>query len=341
MPQKKQKLFPKLRFLTKLGIIGLTVLFIFIFTHSTLRKGKTVRITSGATLSGITKHLRNRDIIYSTFLFKSVVYTMGESKSLKAGTYFFPAHSSLWTVYKTLMTGHTTFARLTLPEGWTVQQILERIENNPDVNGECPDASDLREGSLLPETYFFEPQSSCSALISQMKQMMEKAVDEAWETRDANLPIKTKEEFKILASIVEKETGIAEERPMVASVFINRLRKRMKLQTDPTVVYAVTKGYGHMRGKAIYRSHLKIDSPYNTYKYAGLPPTPIANPGRDALQAVAHPEKTPYLFFVADGTGGHIFAKTLAEHNYNHQNWREIKKAKQEEDTQKDVIEIK
>ncbi|MBN2675756.1 MAG: endolytic transglycosylase MltG, partial [Alphaproteobacteria bacterium] len=205
----------KLMLLIRTGIVSLTILFLALFYHSDLRKGKTVRISNGATFSGITQHLRERHIIYSTLLFKSLVYAMGESHSLKSGTYFFPARSSLWTIYHTLTTGQTTFARVTIPEGFSVKQAIERLEANPDISGECP--QDIQEGSLLPETYFFEPMSSCSALVSQMKRMMDRALDETWETRDLNLPLKDKNDFLTLASIVEKETGIEEERPLVAS----------------------------------------------------------------------------------------------------------------------------
>lgn len=318
----------KIKFWVKIGIVGAVILFSALFLHSELRKGKTVRISQGATFSGISSHLKSRDIIYSEFLFKALIYATGGSRDLKAGTYFFPTNSSLWSVYQTLTTGRTMFARLTVSEGLTVQQIVEQIEKSPHISGKCP--KKIKEGMLLPETYFFDVGTSCEAVLGQMQQMMQKALDKAWEGREAGLPLKTKEEMLVLASIVEKETAVANERPQVASVFINRLRKRMKLQTDPTVVYAITNGYGHMRGKRLFLRHLKVNSPYNTYKHYGLPPAPIANPGRKALEAVAHPDKTPYLFFVADGTGGHVFARTNAEHEANRQVWRKIRKEKEE-----------
>ena len=150
-------------------------------------------------------------------------------------------------------------------------------------------------------------------------------MQQAWDERDADLPLKNKEEMLILASIVEKETGVASERPQVASVFINRLRKGMLLQTDPTVIYALTQGKTDLRRKLTLKD-LETDNPYNTYKYAGLPPTPICNPGKAAIMAVAHPDKTPYLYFVASGNGGHNFARTLAEHNDNVRQWRRLNK---------------
>ncbi|MBN2779877.1 MAG: endolytic transglycosylase MltG [Alphaproteobacteria bacterium] len=318
----------KLKFLVKIGIVGAVILFSVFFLHSGLRKGKTVRISQGATFSGIAPHLKSRDIIFSEFLFKALVHATGGSKSLKSGTYFFPTNSSMWSVYRTLTTGRTVFSRLTLSEGLTVQQIVKAIEKSPQITGPCPEG--VKEGMLLPETYFFDFGSTCAAVLGQMEQMMQKALDKAWEGREAGLPLKSKEEMLVLASIVEKETAKAEERPQVASVFINRLRKGMKLQTDPTVVYAITNGYGHMQGKRLLLRDLKVDSPYNTYKHKGLPPAPIANPGRASLEAVAHPDKTPYLFFVADGTGGHVFAKTNREHEENRQEWRKIRKQKEQ-----------
>lgn len=315
--------YRQFKWLVKFGLVGFTVLFIAFFIHSDLRKGKTVHIYEGATLSGISHHLRSRDIIYSTLLFKGLVYLTGHSSSLHSGTYFFPAGSSLWNVYETLLSGKTTFARLTIPEGLTVQQIVEMIQKSPDVVGECP--SDLEEGTLLPETYFFDFGIQCSMLVSQMKAMMHKTVDSVWENREELSLISSKKELVILASIVEKETSKAAERPVVASVFLNRLEKGMRLQTDPTVVYAITGGYGHMRGKRLLLRHLKTDSLYNTYMYGGLPPRPIANPGKASLMAVAHPATTPYLFFVADGTGGHVFSETLSEHERKRQEWRKIR----------------
>ena len=182
----------------------------------------------------------------------------------------------------------------------------------------------LKEGEFLPETYTFSRGEERQKIAAQGKLAMQKVLQQAWDGRDADLPLKNKEELLILASIVEKETGVPEERPQVASVFVNRLKKGMLLQTDPTVIYAVTKGEYDL-GRPLLRRDLEVDSPYNTYKYAGLPPTPICSPGAASIMAAAHPDKTPYLYFVASGTGGHNFARTLNEHNANVKKWRQKK----------------
>ena len=179
---------------------------------------------------------------------------------------------------------------------------------------------DVNEGELLPETYTFEYGASQDSIVLEARKAMQKALDEAWEGRDSGLPYKDKNQLLTMASIIEKETGVADERPLVASVFVNRLRKGMKLQTDPTVIYALTEGQMEL-GRTLKKKDLAIDSPYNTYKYYGLPPAPICNPGRDALMAAAHPAQSDFLYFVATGDGGHNFSTNLNEHNRNVKGW--------------------
>jgi UPF0755 protein len=181
------------------------------------------------------------------------------------------------------------------------------------------------EGSLMPDTYKFTRGATREKMLDEMTRVHQRAVEEIWARRAPGLPIDTPEEFVTLASIVEKETGRADERPRVAAVFINRLRQNMRLQSDPTVLYGLFGGDGRPPDRPIYQSDLQKETPYNTYVVAGLPPTPIANPGRAALEAVANPSRTPDLYFVADGTGGHVFAATLEEHNRNVARWREIR----------------
>ena len=184
---------------------------------------------------------------------------------------------------------------------------------------------DVKEGELLPETYSFVRGDSRDSIILQAKNAMRLAVDEIWNSREDGLPLKRKEDLLVLASIVEKETSVPDERGLVASVFVNRLKKGMRLQTDPTVIYALTLGKQEL-GRLLTRNDLKVDSPYNTYKYYGLPPAPICNPGRKALEAAAHPEKSNFIYFVASGNGGLNFAKSLNEHNNNVRKWMKNQK---------------
>ncbi|MBD3679430.1 MAG: endolytic transglycosylase MltG [Rhodobacteraceae bacterium] len=211
--------------------------------------------------------------------------------------------------------------RIAMAEGVTSWQVVEALKSAEFLTGEVGELP--AEGSLAPDSYEVRAGSERAALLAEMAARQAQRLDEAWANRAADLPLETPQEALILASIVEKETGLAEERRQVASVFVNRLRKGMKLQTDPTVIYGVTNGQGIL-GRGLRRSELDRETPYNTYVIEGLPPTPIANPGLAAIEAALDPDETPYIFFVADGTGGHAFAVTLAEHNANVAEWRKI-----------------
>lgn len=221
------------------------------------------------------------------------------------------------------MAAQDTRHRIIMAEGvtsWQVNDVLSRISAlTGDVEG-VPS-----EGSLAPDSYEFVTGTSRAAILAAMQKRQSEILAEAWENRVADLPLKTPEEALVLASIVEKETGVPSERRQVASVFVNRLNKQMRLQTDPTVIYGITKGEGTL-GRGLRQSELARPTPYNTYVIPALPPTPIANPGRAAIEAALNPDQTEYIYFVADGTGGHAFAKTLAEHNANVANWRKIEK---------------
>ncbi len=211
--------------------------------------------------------------------------------------------------------------RVTLAEGVTSWQVVDALKRADFLTGEI--AAVPAEGSLAPDSYEMERGGDRNALLAEMAARQTATITELWAARAEGLPYDTPEEAMVMASIVEKETGIAEERKRVASVFINRLEQGMRLQTDPTVIYGVTKGQGVL-GRGLRQSELRRETPYNTYVIDGLPPTPIANPGRLSIEAALNPEKTGYLYFVADGSGGHAFAKTLAEHNANVVKWREI-----------------
>ena len=219
---------------------------------------------------------------------------------------------------------------MTLPEGVTSWQIVETLKSLEDMAGDVAEVP--AEGTLLPETYHYIKNDDRTELLGKMKAAMDKTVAELWPMRVEGLPITTEAEALVLASIVEKETGVAAERKKVAGVFINRLRKGMPLQSDPTVIYGITKGEVQNEGQGplgrrLLTKDLEVDTPYNTYMNPGLPPTPIANPGRASIEAVLNPEVHDYIYFVADGTGGHVFARTLAEHNANVARWRKIRKA--------------
>jgi UPF0755 protein len=264
------------------------------------------------------------------------VRLLGSAHDLKAGEFAFPAAVSMRGALEILDRGETVARWLTVAEGLTSSEVVALVAAAEGLSGE-PGPVPL-EGSLLPETYHYSRDDDRAALIGRMQSDMQAVLAELWPKRAEGLPIKTPEEAVILASIVEKETGVAEERPLVASVFVNRLKRGMRLQSDPTVVYGITLGKAPLGRQLIFRD-LDTPTPYNTYTNGGLPPGPIANPGRAALEAVLNPAETRYLYFVADGTGGHAFAKTLQEHNNNVAKWRKIqrqerRKQKQKQDAQ-------
>lgn len=243
---------------------------------------------------------------------------------LKAGEYAIPAAAPMAEAMAIVASGKVVQHFLTIPEGWTVKQALAAVAAAPALEGEAPAA--LPEGALLPETYAYVRGETRARLVARMSAAMEKALAEAWAVRAENLPLRTPEEALALASIVERETGVAEERPRVAAVFVNRLRLGMKLQSDPTVIYGLSDGAGVL-DRGITRKDLEAAHPYNTYEIAGLPPGPIALPGRAALNATLAPADTRDLYFVADGSGGHAFARSLEEHNRNVAKWRTIERA--------------
>ncbi|MEM8576224.1 MAG: endolytic transglycosylase MltG [Pseudomonadota bacterium] len=216
--------------------------------------------------------------------------------------------------------GDTRF-RIALAEGVTSWQVVESLKAMDVLDGEVAEVPP--EGALAPESYEVRPGVARADIVARMQVAQEELVAAAWAARDADLPIESPEDLVTLASIIEKETGVADERGQVASVFVNRLNRGMRLQTDPTVIYGITQGQGVL-GRGLRRSELRAATPWNTYVIEGLPPTPIANPGRASLEAAANPLDTPYIFFVADGTGGHAFAETLDEHNRNVARWRQI-----------------
>lgn len=287
-----------------------------------LEEETAIVLPRGASVARIAQILSDQNILGEPALFQFVVRTSGQSSDLKAGEYLFPARASMREVVALITSGKTVVRRLTIAEGLAVVEVLEIIRTANGLAGPTPDS--LPEGSLLPETYHYTYGDTRIEVIRRMQQAQLSVLRELWVRRADDLPFDSIEEAVVLASIVEKETALPEERPRIAGVFVNRLRKGMRLQSDPTVVYAVSQG--RPLGRRLTRADLNIESPYNTYRRSGLPPAPIANPGRASLEAVLQPAQTNELYFVADGSGGHAFAETLDQHQQNVRRWRQIRR---------------
>ncbi len=272
--------------------------------------------------------ISNRWTFIASYLLHNALAT--KKTDLKAGEYEFKKSASMAEVLEILTRGRAILSKLTIPEGLTSLQIVERVRAEPDLVGEISEIPP--EGSLLPDTYRFSKGIERKELLERMQAEMQRFLAAAWEKRQPNLPIKTPQEAVIFASIVEKETGRADERDRVAGVFMNRMRKGMRLQSDPTVIYGIVGGQGTL-GRPLTRADLNQKTTHNTYQIDGLPPTPICNPGRSAIEATLNPATTGELYFVADGNGGHVFSQTLKGHNAAVSNWRKIERkmrAKQE-----------
>lgn len=282
-----------------------------------------VIVPKGADLQLIGGRLEEAGIIRSKWVFVSAARLQEAHRELRAGEYKFRPGISVRHVIALLRKGQLINRRVTIAEGLGVAQILKILDDADGLEGTLFPVPD--EGALLPDTYYYAFGETRQTIVDQMALQMQRTLDALWAKRAPNLPIKSKKEALILASIVEKETGRAQERRRVAGVFINRLNKGMKLESDPTVVFSVTGGRRKL-GRGLKKSELRKDHPYNTYRVQGLPPGPICNPGRAAIAAVLNPEKTSALFFVADGTGGHKFSDTLKEHINAVRGWRKIER---------------
>ncbi|RMD47229.1 MAG: endolytic transglycosylase MltG [Alphaproteobacteria bacterium] len=283
-------------------------------------------VRRGERLREISERLEAEGIIRSAFLFRIAARYSGADRKLKFGEYKIPAYASARDVLDIITSGRALSYTVTIPEGWTSWQVLTKLQEIAQTGLiTCNTTEVPPEGSLAPDTYAFARGDSCEQILRRMTEAQHRIITEEWALRDEDLPLKDTDEALTLASIIEKETGKPEERALIASVFVNRLRKGMPLQTDPTVIYGITRGKGVL-GRGLRRSELRRRTPWNTYLIKGLPPTPIANPGRAAIHAALHPARTNYLFFVADGTGGHVFAETIDEHNANVRKWRKIER---------------
>ena len=286
--------------------------------HSTV-----VVIPKGEGVNAIAARLEREGVISDRRLFvASVIYFKAQDR-LRYGEYSVEKNMSMRDVLDTLVEGRAILHKVTIPEGYTSWQVVERLNGHETLTGEL--AVLPAEGSLLPDTYRFSRGSTRKEIIERMQAEQQKFVAKLWKNRAQGLPFKTPMEAIILASIVEKETGKSDERARVAAVFVNRLKKGMRLDSDPTIIYGVSGGKGSL-GRPILRSELEKPTPYNTYRIRGLPPTPIANPGRASIEAVLSPAQTNDLYFVADGTGGHVFSGSLAEHNRNVAKWRVVER---------------
>jgi peptidoglycan lytic transglycosylase G len=310
-----------------------------------LDQPRTVTIDKGAGVRDIADRLQREGVVSSKWLFVAGVWLSREGNSLKAGEYAIPAHASMRDVMNLLIEGKTIAYRITIPEGLTSEQVVtcliaDTYAGGVDIPGLTPDqevrcresASALvgpappvpPEGAILPDTYAFSRGDTRANVLNRMMRERDRVITDVWARRTPDLPLNNIEELATLASIVEKETSLADERTRVAAVFVNRLRLNMRLQSDPTIIYGIYAGKGKPDGYVITATDRDTPTSYNTYTIDGLPPGPIANPGKAALEAVANPSRTRDLFFVADGTGGHAFAETYEEHLRNVARWREI-----------------
>jgi len=311
--------------LSLLAIIG-ALLFIQIhsaFIQSVVPAAREFTIGQGAGISSVARDL-NLDK-GQRLRFREFVRLRGDT--VKAGTYDLPEGASVWRLARILSRGEIASVSIMIPEGLTAKQIANLLNANEFLTGEITRLYD--DGKLFPDTYAVAKGTNRQAFLDLMARKMEQVKIENYDRRGSVLPppLKDWDEVITLASIVQKETPGKEEMPTVASVYLNRLRAGMRLQADPTVVYTITDGLGDMRQKRLLLRHLQVGSPYNTYRNKGLPPAPIANPGLDAIRAVLNPGETDYLFFVADGEGGHNFSRTLEEHNKHRERWREFRRA--------------
>jgi UPF0755 protein len=316
--------------LVVLGLAGAVVLYAKITFEAAgpLAEDRIFMVSRGMSTPAIAQGLEEAGIISDENVFLAAAYATRNYRRMKAGEYLFAKNASMADVMALIVSGKELVYKVSVPEGWTVSQVVERVSAHESLAGEISEAPP--EGSILPDTYLFRRGMTRERLIGEMREAQEKLLEDLWAKRAANLPFKTPEEALILASIVEKETAIPAERPLIAAVFLNRLRAGMRLQSDPTIIYGITGGKTRL-DRPILKSDIETTTPFNTYRIAGLPPTPIANPGRESIAAVLNPIESKALYFVADGTGGHVFAESLEDHRKNVRKWRVVERALVEE----------
>ena len=307
------------------GVFGVIAVMHKLKEPGPLAADKVVYIPPRSDLLEIISQLEREGVIANSTLMQLGIVLEGKLGKLKPGEYGFKKNISLRDVIDQIASGRQIMHSVTIPEGLTSEQIVQKLKEAELLAGDVVDLP--KEGALLPETYKFPRGYPRARLLAKMQEDQRKTLDAIWAKRSPDLPLRTPYELVTLASIVEKETGKNEERPRVAAVFVNRLRKGMRLQSDPTIIYGLVGGKATL-GRPILRAEIEKWTPYNTYAIDGLPPGPIANPGRAALEAAAHPAPTRDLYFVADGTGGHVFSESLDQHSRNVQNWRRLEKEK-------------
>ena len=293
------------------------------YADGPMNEDRVFLVEKGLGLGAVANRLEAAGMIADRWIFQFGAMLQRKQSSIKAGEYNIVANASMADIIREITEGQAITYSITIPEGLTSWEAVQRINAAPNLIGEITEIPP--EGSLLPNTYSFERGSDRQGVIDRMREAFDVEVARIWESRSPGLPLESAEEMVILASIVEKETGIGAERAKVAAVFINRINKGMRLQSDPTIIYGITNGQGSL-GRGLRRSEIDEKTPYNTYQIDGLPPTPIANPGTASMQAVVNPADIEALFFVADGTGGHVFANTYAEHQVNVARWRAIER---------------
>lgn len=320
-------------------LAGAAAIFLFFFFASAIsRPGPksephTFLVERGASGADIASGLQREGLITDALLFRIANRLYSSGRTMQAGEYEIPAHASVKQIVEMMASGDALQHAITFHEGITIAAVMKIIQDNEALTGDMPEAPP--EGSILPETYHVQRGMTRAALLQQMRNARDRVLAEIWEGRDQSLPVRSPDELVTLASIVERETGIAAERPQVAAVFVNRLRVPMRLESDPTIIYGVCRQFpdrcvdGRLvnaqgQRRTIRQSEIALNTGYNTYRIDRLPPTPICNPGRAALEATAHPAQTNALYFVADGSGGHVFAASLAEHTENVARWRQI-----------------
>lgn len=287
------------------------------YSDSTVGKDTNFLIDKGSGMSRVASELESEGLIANRFIFQLGGLALHKAHKIKAGEFRIAAGSTMADVWREITEGRPIEIAMTIPEGFTSWQVVNRLNREPRLTGEI--TAIPPEGSILPNTYDFEPGTTRQSVLERMQQAMKDKLAEVWAGRDPTLPLSSPQQLVTLASLVEKETGVPSERAKIAAVFVNRLKKHMRLQSDPTIIYGITKGEGAL-GRPLKKSEIEEETAYNTYQIDGLPPTPIANPGIDALMAAAHPDKTDALYFVAAGldpSQGHLFSSTYAEQRKN------------------------